>query len=297
MENYNNLSETLKKHLKSITESSGLPDTEESLEKISSIWFKKKNMFEEQIKALDMIETDSFKSDDKRAALMLTYSGSLISLGPLHDNIRWVEYYSIKLRGDVPDIIKKDDAEILNDTVIDNSLEFKNGPIKNTSSLLKIAVCKEGIDIEEQELRIREATIFLTNGFIKINQTLPLQEEKIPQFTIKSIINHVARRNNITITQAKKIIDDYILILESGLLLGEKVPIGRLGKIFLKMKHSQKARIGRNPATGEEITIKAKPEKPVPKMSFSRYMKDRSANAGIASDIEEETPDDDSSDE
>lgn len=292
--NFDELPEIIKQHLKSITESSGLSDPD-ALSKITNNWLEKKEMFEEQIKSLDMIEIDLFPKDDKRAALMLTYSGSLISLGMLRDNARWVEYSSIKLRSDVPNILIKEDARIAADTGIDKTLEFESGPLKSTSQLLKIAVCKDEVGMDEQDMRIREATIFLTNAFIKINRTISIETDLMAaQFTMKSIISHIAGKNGITNIKVKKIIDDFILILESGMLLGEKVPLGRLGRMRLRLRAAQKARIGRNPRTGEEVTIKAKPETLVPKMAFSRYLKKRSATAKIIPGFTgDETADDD----
>jgi len=283
--NYNELSETIKKHLEMVTESSGLADTEESLERITKNWLRKKEMFEEQIKSLDMIEVEAFNKDDEKGVLMLTYSGSLMSLGTLRDDVRWGQYSSIKLRADVPDIITSDDIKIANNTGIDKNLEFDEGPIKKTSSILKIVVCREDVSLDEQDMRIREATIFLTNGFMKINRNLSINDDaNIGQFTMKSMVTYIAKSNNIPNAQAKKIVDDFLYILESGILLGERVPLGRLGKFSIKKRPPQKARVGRNPATGEEVTVKAKPEMFVPKLSFSKYMKDRSALVKIDSE-------------
>ncbi|MBN2039951.1 MAG: HU family DNA-binding protein [Spirochaetes bacterium] len=294
---FDQLPDSIKEHLKAITESSGLPDNEESLKMISDNWFEKKELFEDQVKALDMIEFDSFSKDEKKAALMLTYSGSLISLGSIKNGSRWVEYSSIKLRNDVPDILIEEKASLSKDTGVDQALEFEEGPIKNTSALLKIVVCSDDVSLDEQDNRIREATIFLTNGFIKINRTLSIHRDSDMGFTTKAIINHVAKRNNLTLNQAKRIIDDYTCILESGVLLGEKVPVGRLGRMYLKLKPAQKARVGRNPATGEEITIKAKPEMLVPKINFSKYLKEKASIARIdpemSEDISEEGSDSD----
>jgi nucleoid DNA-binding protein len=97
------------------------------------------------------------------------------------------------------------------------------------------------------------------------------------QFTIKSIIQQVTTRNDITQKEARKIIEDYLIILESGMLLGERVPLGRLGRLYLKIQPARKARIWKNFKTGEEITIKARPEMPAPRMSFSGRMKERAA--------------------
>jgi nucleoid DNA-binding protein len=40
--------------------------------------------------------------------------------------------------------------------------------------------------------------------------------------------------------------------------------------------------MGRNPATGEEMLIPAKPETGVPKMSFSKHLKERAASSKAA---------------
>jgi nucleoid DNA-binding protein len=296
--NFNELPEIIKQHLRSITESSGLPNTEDSLRKITNAWFEKNEMFDEQIRSLDMSEINSFARDDKRAALALTYSGSLVSLGTLRGDKRWIEYSSIKLRSDVPDILVKDDAKIADDTGVDKAIEFEEGPLKSTSLLLKIAVCKDEVSLEEQAIRIREATIFLTNGFIKINRSIIVEDGlNIAQFTVKSIASQVAGINQIPVAKARKILDDYLCIMESGLLLGEKVPIGKIGRMRLKLRPAQKARVGRNPRTGEEVTVKAKPEMPIPKMAFSKYIKERSANVKIDQTMVAENPDEDDGDE
>ena len=278
----NSLPEHIQVHLREIMHSSGLPDNEESLEAISKNWMHKKNLFQGQIEALDMIETDRFAADDHRGALALTYSGSLISMGPPRNGRRWMEYYSIKLRADVPEMMKNPEVMIRTDTGTDKILEFEGGLIKSTSALFKIAVCRDGVGPEEQETRMHEAVLFLTNGFVKINRSLTIHKEpENIQFTTKSIIQQVAARNDIAQREARKIIDDYLIIVESGMLLGERVPLGRLGRLYLKMQSARKARIGKNFITGEEVTIKARPETPAPKMSFSSRMKERAANVEL----------------
>ena len=61
------LSDTVRSHLKKITRSSGLPDTEESFRRMAAVWLEKKRLFEGQIHALGMVEVDSFAKDDPRA--------------------------------------------------------------------------------------------------------------------------------------------------------------------------------------------------------------------------------------
>jgi nucleoid DNA-binding protein len=273
---FDQLPEFIKPHIESITKTSGLPYSEEFVDLIAKNWLEKKRMFEEQTILLRMVHINSLSRDTRRAALMLTYSGSLISIGIPAGNKRWAEYASIGLREDVPNIVVKTDAVLGADIHQNGAVEFESGPVKKSSPLLTVAACGEEVSSAEQENRIREATIFLTNGFVKLNRTLISSKESYPeQFTLQSMIAYAAAKNGITQKLAKRIIEDYISLIETGVLLGEKVPLGKLGKMFLRKRPSQKARVGRNPGTGKEITIGAKPERWVPMIAFSRSLKEK----------------------
>ncbi len=272
------LPENIQRHLRSVTETSGLPNTDESFALIAENWLEKRNMFETQIKMLDMVEVDSMAKDDKKPALLYTYSGSLISIGALKGGKRAVEYTSIKLRSDVPDLVIIPETSLVNDVKIDACLEFSEGPIKSTSSLFKIVNCRDDVKIDEQEKRIREASIFLTNGFTKVNRKMPIDREKAPdQFNIKSIASYIASKNGVTQKLVRQIIDDYLFTLEAGLLLAEKVHVGRMGKLTLKKRPARKARVVTSPKTGEQITVSAKPAMYVPRMLMSKAIKEKAA--------------------
>jgi nucleoid DNA-binding protein len=276
------LSATVRSHLKKITRSSGLPDTEESFQKMASVWLEKKRLFEEQIRALDMVEIESFASDDPRGALLLSYSGSLISLGTLSGGGRRVEYASISLRADVPDLVVMDSSGLAGDIRIDSEAQFSSGQVRSTSSLLKIVVCPAEVSPEEQEKRIREATIFLTNGFVKINRTVLSPGPSLPdQFNSKAIGAYLAKKNGLTQKQARQVMTDYLTMIESGVLLGERVPLGKIGRLYLKKRPPRKARVVVNPATGKKMTIQARPEEAVPKISFSRSLKSRACQVEL----------------
>ncbi len=278
MEYFQSLPDKIKKHLDELIKSADMEDNEETKSQMTTIWIEKEKMFEDQIKALDMIVLPSFKADDRRGALLLTYSGSLVALSPAIDNERYIEYYSIKLRYDVPEIVIIEESNIAEDISVDNIVKFINGPIQKTSSLFKITSFKEDVSLEEQEKRIRQAVIFLTNAFVFINRTVLLKDKNVPeQFNLKSISRFIANKNGITQKQAKQIVEDYQYMLETGMLLGEKVKIGRLGSVLLKKKKAKKARVGINPKTMEKITIDAKPETMAPKMSFSKTIKEKAA--------------------
>lgn len=223
-----------------------------------------------------MTEEGRFSVEDPRAALLLTYSGSLVCLGPLTEAGRTFEYASIKLRADVPDIIVTEGCNLAEEARLDAPVRFATCPIESTSDLLFIASFDRSLSRGEQEQRLVEATIFLTNGFVKENQSLTV-EGGVDHFTMKSIVQYLAKRNGVTQTLARRLLDDYLTMLESGALLGERVPLGRVGRLFLGTRGAQKARVGHNPATGEELLIPAKPETAVPRFSFSKHLKERAS--------------------
>lgn len=260
----------VERHLKSLV-------TEElTFEMIRDLWIKKDKLFSDQIALLAMDEVNSLEAGDERGILLLTYSGSLISLGC--GAKRTMEYASIKLRADVPEIIKAENVSLASPLKKGEAATFNGGQVQNTSALYKIVVCREGTTVEEQEKRIREATIFITNSFVNLNRdhlTLAMGKNVPDQFSRKEMIRYIAGKNSVSQKQAKEIIDDFMILAETGLLLGKSVPMGSLGKLSLKWKAERKARIGRNPATGEELTIGAKEAHYGPAFRFASSVKEK----------------------
>ena len=165
-------------HIKAITQSAGLPDTDESFEKIAQGWVEKKKIFEEQIAESGMIEVDNLAADDEKGAVVLTYSGSLILIGPLVEGFRKAGYNSIGIRKNVPDSLIKESSKLAADININAPIEFETGPVKSTSSIFKIAVCKEDLPVEDQETKISEVTVIMTSEFVDVNKALvPVDSE------------------------------------------------------------------------------------------------------------------------
>ncbi len=162
----------IQQHIKDITKASGLEDGEESIEKMAQAWLEKKDCFEEKINDQSMEEIDSFEKEDERGALILTYSGSLLNVGPLVDDARNVEYTSVGIRTDVPESASGDNAKLAGDITVGAGAEFEVGPVKSTSAVHKIAVCKEELTVEEQEETIGNTTVMISEDFVKINQTI-----------------------------------------------------------------------------------------------------------------------------
>jgi nucleoid DNA-binding protein len=280
---FEQIPEAIQHHIQEVTKTSGLPYSDESVDLIAKAWLEKRNLFDEQVRLLHMEEIESLERDAVRASIMLTYSGSLVAIGVPQDGRRWAEYASIGLRKDVPAVASASSARVAGDLMRGRGMEFTDGPIRKSSPLLKIAVCGDEVSPAEQDNRIREATIFLTNGFVKINRTLIIPDEKLPdQFTQKSMVGYLASKNGVTQKEVKQLMDDYAALIETGLILGERVPLGKLGKLYLRLRPARKPRIGRNPATGEELTIKAKPAVYVPAFSASRSLKEKAAGVRVS---------------
>ena len=73
------------------------------------------------------------------------------------------------------------------------------------------------------------------------------------------LVAAVAERADLSKSEAKRVLSvlEDIVLEEIG--NAQKVRIGGLVQLTVRVKPAQKARKGRNPATGEEITIAAKP--------------------------------------
>ena len=77
--------------------------------------------------------------------------------------------------------------------------------------------------------------------------------------TQTQLASAVADRADISRAEAKRILGVLEDVVLEELGNAQKVRIGGLVQLTVRVKPAQKARKGRNPATGEEITIAAKP--------------------------------------
>lgn len=171
----NQLPEEIQSHIKNIASLSGLPETDESYEKIAAGWLEKQRLFETEIAERGMVEIDSFDRDNEKGGVALTYSGSLLLVGPVIESKRKSSYNSIGMRKDVPDSIIQENSELADDVYLNEPITFDNGPVKKTSPIYKFAVCQDESP-EEQEKNIAEATLVLTKGFVDVNKALvPLE--------------------------------------------------------------------------------------------------------------------------
>lgn len=77
--------------------------------------------------------------------------------------------------------------------------------------------------------------------------------------TQSQLTSEVADRSGLSKTDAKAALTALEEVVLDQLADAEKVRIGGVVQLVVRVKEATKARPGRNPATGEEITISAKP--------------------------------------
>ena len=69
----------------------------------------------------------------------------------------------------------------------------------------------------------------------------------------------IAQRTDLAATDVKRVFEALEEVVLDEIGKAQKVKIGSLVQLTVALKAATKARAGRNPATGEEITIAAKP--------------------------------------
>lgn len=168
------LPESIQNHLKNVIEIFGLDHDKETMDRLVQGWLDKEEAFREQMCNMGMDEVGSFESSDTRGALALTYSGSLISIGPLLEGSRKVDYTSIGFRQDVPETLTKEGGNLAENMSIDKGIFFQDGPIKQTSPIYRIVTCPEDLSAVDQEDLIEQATTMIIDSFADINQDLSI---------------------------------------------------------------------------------------------------------------------------
>lgn len=169
---FDQIPEHIKSHVKELVSKAGLPEGDESLETISQIWLEKEKIFKEETSKMNMEERDFFDKNEPKGAIVLTYSGSILTIGPLVDGKRKVSYASIGLRKDVPELASKDNSVLANNIELDDVIEFETGPVKRTSSVYKIFVSKEDNPPEKELDKITVVATEIIDECVEVNKTL-----------------------------------------------------------------------------------------------------------------------------
>ncbi|MGH6889334.1 MAG: HU family DNA-binding protein [Rhizomicrobium sp.] len=77
---------------------------------------------------------------------------------------------------------------------------------------------------------------------------------KVESVTLKQIAAELAKRHDLTNKATGQLLDDFVVVITKQLKKGARIRITGLGILSVRKRA---ARMGRNPATGEQIKIKA----------------------------------------
>ncbi len=160
-------------HISSLRKSVKIEDDGEALETLARAWKEKEDAFVHQILVRKMEMVDEFDPyDENGGVLLLTYSGSLLSVGPIVDGKRTATYASIGMREDVPEFAESEDAVLDAMVQAGESVKFKSGPVKSSSPIYKMAVFSDELEAEDEEEQLAEVTQILAEDFTEVNRTI-----------------------------------------------------------------------------------------------------------------------------
>ena len=173
-EYYNQLPDSIQEHIRLIARDFEVPDALDTLETVAEAWLDKKKIFEDEIRKADMVEVSTLSAGDENGALVMTYSGSLVDLGPIDGGKRNVRYTSIGYRKNRPAHAESKGTNLVSDMEVDATAQFDEGPIKRTSQVFKIAVCQGDLDHNQKAKNISTTKTLIEDRFIEVNKTIRL---------------------------------------------------------------------------------------------------------------------------
>lgn len=169
---FNSLDNHIQDHIGQLRATSGLPEGDESLEALAAAWTEKKEAFEALVERNGMAVVGSFATTDNQGALVMTWSGSLLNIGPLVEGERACAYASIGLRRDVPESAREPQSRLEGDLETDAPASFSRGPVKKTSPILKIAQFRKQLPARIETAQLAEVTRIITEEFVEVNKTI-----------------------------------------------------------------------------------------------------------------------------
>jgi len=174
MSAFDGLGTVIQGHIRQIVKTSGLRDGQESLEKLAEAWTMKREAFEAATREHGLEEVSFFGAEEERGALALTYSGSIVTIGPLDAGKRRCEYASVGLRADVPQSATEPESTLSADVETDGPIAFSRGPVKSTSPVFKIAVAAERLPLDEETTLLTQMAGDVAEDFARVNRTVVL---------------------------------------------------------------------------------------------------------------------------
>ncbi|QEN07522.1 hypothetical protein EXM22_05780 [Oceanispirochaeta crateris] len=145
---------------------------ENYLKDLIKAWQKKERTFMKQVRSYHMTIESEIPSQESRAFIVLTFSGSILGVGPSQSNgSRQVIYASVGLRKEVPEKLLEDNITLNSPVKLDKEVLFKGGTLQKSSPVYKIALMKEALP-QTQTRQLKDATQIMTKEFVSINNTI-----------------------------------------------------------------------------------------------------------------------------
>lgn len=168
-EHLDRLPERVREHVRQLVEPAGLSDVENAEDLLAQGWLEKHAAFEHHTADRGMKLVENFSKDEPTGALVMTYSGSIVSIGPVSDGERDVAYASIGVRRDVPQMSVKQESRLGADVQTDAVIAFEEGPVRKTSPVFAIAIFQKALPPAKENAALVEVTQVLSERFVDIN--------------------------------------------------------------------------------------------------------------------------------
>jgi hypothetical protein len=164
----------LSKHIESLMNISGFDTDPVARKKFIRNWLKKKAFFDKIVEHQGFRLTERIEPGSKEGIIILTYSGSLLTLSPEEaEGKREMVYNSIEMRKDV--VVKTEDkaALVVFPIEIHKPMESRTGKIKKTSPVLSMAI-EEAPPANDTNGNKRMRTIgeLIAKAFLIVNKEL-----------------------------------------------------------------------------------------------------------------------------
>ena len=133
----------LSDHLIKLAEQCGLYKNKKDFDRFINSWLTKKAIFDKTVEKNGLKIVDSVKKSFSSGIIILTYSGSFLTLAPLNNQVREITYTNLGFRNAIPSDIYDENGNLLRDVKNNEIINLKCGPIKATSPVVSIALYAE----------------------------------------------------------------------------------------------------------------------------------------------------------
>ncbi len=165
---YSKIDPEILRHLELLAEKYN-PRSPLALDRLVKGWRLKEKIFMKQVKQHRMILESRLEEGEARAFLLLSYSGSILGVGPsASDGSRRLIYAGIGLRKDIPETLVEECIKLKGRVSLNGEAEFTGGSLKKSSPIYKIALM-EGNPEAEQLAQVDKVTRLMTREFVTVN--------------------------------------------------------------------------------------------------------------------------------